>query len=153
MRWNASELARFARDDDVVTATAVALATSGGIDQYVYQPGSPGVGRYVGLWGIDTDRWPDYADRTLQAPHVNAQTARELVEQYGGWGWSAAARAGTHLAHMAHAGTEASRIMATQSAHVDMGATGAGYPVQQTLATLARGRAMIRTLSMSQGFR
>jgi Lysozyme like domain len=121
VRWDAVELARFARNagfhrDDVPVAAALALATSGGIDTYCFQPGSPGSGHYVGLWGVDVDRWPDYATRVLYAPQVNAQVAYELHQLYGGWSWMPAYDKGAHLGYVAHAATEATREVHAQTA-------------------------------------
>ena len=92
MRWDAVELARFARGagfagEQVTVATALALATSGGIASYDFRAGSPGVGHYVGLWGLDVDRWPEYAGRDLLVPFEAARVAHELWESTGGWEW------------------------------------------------------------------
>jgi hypothetical protein len=121
MRWDAHEIARFARragfvPPQVVEATAVALATSGGIASYDHQVGAPGVGHYIGLWGIDVDRHQEYADTDLWVPHVNARVAHDLTVAYDGFGWSPVHQGGHHLRDMPYAGTESTREMATQRA-------------------------------------
>lgn len=120
MRWDAHQLANVARaagfaHDDVVTATALAISTSGGLDHYDYRPGSPGSGRYVGLWGIDVDRFPWLAARPLEVPQVAAQTAYELVADHWGWHWSPWYVAGHWRAHVEHAGTESTRTYEAQA--------------------------------------
>lgn len=114
MRWDAHQIANVARaagfdHADTVTATAVALATSGGLDHYDYSPGSPGSGRYVGLWGIDTDRWPWYRSRPLEVPAVSARTVWELCRDHRGWHWSPTYEAGSWQHFVDYAGTEATR--------------------------------------------
>ena len=114
MRWEALELARFARKvgfvgDDVTTATALAIATSGGVASYDVMPHAPGCGHWVGLWGIDVDRWPEYAERDLHVPHINAETAYELHQRFSGWEWSPVYRAGSHRHHLSAAGTARTR--------------------------------------------
>jgi len=119
MKWTAAQIARVAAaagfgPADTVTATAVALATSGGLDNYDHRYGYPGTGRQRGLWGIDTDRWPAYADRPLDVPAVNATTARELCVAHDGWSWSPTWFAGHWAAYVPHAGTERTRAYTGQ---------------------------------------
>lgn len=114
MRLDPAVIARHARAAGFVGATvaeavALAYATSGGITTYDYAAGAPGSGRWQGLWGVDTDRWPDYARYDLAAPHVAARVARALYLAHDGWGWSPVWRAGSHVPYLAMAGTEASR--------------------------------------------
>lgn len=104
MRWSPATIAHYATGagfvrPDVYTATAIALAASGGIDHYDHSPGVPGAGRYVGLWGVDTDEWPDLAHDVL-TPHGAAVAAYELTRRCGGFDWSSCARAGAHLRHL-----------------------------------------------------
>jgi hypothetical protein len=119
VRWDAHQLARVAEHagwagDDITTAVAVALATSGGLDTFEHRNGAPGSGRYVGLWGIDTDAHPAYAAIELHVPVVNAHAARSLCGAYGGWSWSPVWRAGHWRAYVDHAGTERTRTYAGQ---------------------------------------
>ena len=119
MRWDAPAIASFARqggipEHEIATAIALALATSGGIATYDHVAGIPGAGRYVGLWGIDTDRWPEYADADLHVPQMNAWAAGDLYEHAGGWEWSPVFVAGTHRPHLHDAGVARSRVMDAQ---------------------------------------
>lgn len=120
MMWQAEQVARFARGagfhtDAVTTATAVALASSGGVAHYDHAVGVPGAGHYVGLWAIDIDRWPEYADRDLHVPYQAAEAAYDLTERHGGWSWSAVHEAGHHLAYVAHAGTARTKELHAQA--------------------------------------
>ena len=120
MRWDAHQLARVAEHagfvgDDVRTAVAVALATSGGMDHYRFRPGSPGSGDYHGLWGIDTDRYPWYSTVRLDIPAENARCARELCAEHWGWRWSPVWEAGHWQALTDHAGVERTRTYAGQA--------------------------------------
>lgn len=114
MRWAPIDLAHFARGagfgrDDVVTAAAVALAGSGGLDHYDVTPGAPGCGHYVGLWTIDTDRYPHYAARELHVPQRAARAAYELCGASRDWSWSAVWRAGTWRPYVDHVAVAATR--------------------------------------------
>lgn len=94
---------------DLHTATAIAWVGSGGLDHYDFSAGSPGVGRYVGLWAIDVCEWPDYAVDTLMAPQSAARAAHELTERVGSFAWSSVWRTGSErpwLDHAARAATE-----------------------------------------------
>lgn len=144
MRWDAAQIAKVARaagfgHDDTVTATALALVTSGGLDHYDYRPGSPGSGRYVGLWGIDVDRWPWYQSRPLEVPFVAAQTAYELVRDHWGWHWSPWYVAGQWRHYIDHAGTEASRDYADQPLERSNTITTSSHRIA---AAVARARAL-----------
>lgn len=115
MRWSPVEIARFARaagfyGDALTTATAVALATSGGNSTYDHRAGPAGAGRWQGLWGIDTDRWPDYRDRDLHESNTAASATHSLVTVTGGWDWSPVFRAGTHRQYLELAGTTRTRL-------------------------------------------
>jgi hypothetical protein len=114
VRWDAVEIARFARaggfqGDEVTTATAVAMATSGGVASYDHHAGAPGAGHWVGLWGIDVDRWPQYAAADLHVPRHAAKAAHELVEETGGWEWAPAAGTSYEQAMRPHAGVSRSQ--------------------------------------------
>ena len=114
MRWDAHEIARFARaagftGDDVTIATALAIATSGGNASYDVHAGVPGAGHWVGLWGIDTDRMPEWAEVDLHVPALAAEVVRTLHERYRGWSWSPTFRAGAHVPFLAEAGTARTR--------------------------------------------
>jgi hypothetical protein len=149
MRWDAVELARFARNagfhrDDVPTAAALALATSGGVDTYNFRPGSPGSGHYVGLWGVDVDRWPDYADTMLYDPQRAAGVAYELTEAHDGFGWSSTFLAGHHRPYVAHAATEATRELHAQPALAVEVPMGAHRQVAQLVDGSARRMTMLQ---------
>lgn len=108
MRWEGPSIARFATDVGFTrpalhTATAIALAGSGGIDHYDVAAGSPGTGRYVGLWALNVDEWPDYTADELQAPQRAAEVAYELTQRCAGFGWSAVWRAGNDRRWLDHA--------------------------------------------------
>ncbi|HET9247705.1 MAG TPA: hypothetical protein VFO15_18015 [Xanthobacteraceae bacterium] len=114
MRWDAHEIARFARGagfvgDDVTTATALALATSGGVASYDVHAGLPGAGHWVGLWGVNIDKWPPLGNRDLHVPQWAARAAKVLHEAHDGWHWSPTYTSGQHLAHVEHAGTARTR--------------------------------------------
>ena len=158
MRWDALEITRFARGagfarDDVVTATALALATSGGIDHYEFAPGSPGVGRYVGLWGIDTDAWPVFADTDLFVPQHAATAAHALFELVGGWEWSPTFMAGAHRAHLAAAGVSITDELRVQVAKNPLTFHRTGQRIDHALERLARTRAQLAQMSMTKGHR
>lgn len=150
MRWDASEIAKVAQHagfghDDTVTATALALVTSGGLDHFDWRPGSPGSGRYVGLWGIDVDRFPWYLRRPLEVPVVAAQTAYELVRDHWGWHWSPWWTAGHWQAYVDHAGTESTKTYSGQRAAVPFTAHNADRLHLELRDALARNRARIVT--------
>jgi hypothetical protein len=116
VRWDATEIARFARGagfagEHVTTATAVALATSGGNAAYDFRAGAPGAGHWVGLWGIDVDRWTELADHDLHVPQHAATAAYGLTSATGGWEWAGAH--GTHYQthYTEHAGAAQSRLL------------------------------------------
>jgi hypothetical protein len=99
---------------DVPTAAAIALATSGGIASYDFHAGAPGVGHYVGLWGIDVDRFLEYADADLHVPQHAAAAAKELHERHDGWGWAPAYNAGHHYHHLRTVSDDVSRELYSQ---------------------------------------
>lgn len=110
MKWGTPTIAHYAATAGFVrpqlhTATALALASSGGIDHYDHCVGLPGTGRYVGLWAIDSDRWPEYSPDTLKDPWLAARAAYELTQRCGGFGWSSVWAAGHERPHLAHAAT------------------------------------------------
>lgn len=100
--------------DAVPVAVAIAAGTSGGLTHYDHAVGIPGAGRYVGLWGVDVDRWPQYADVHLHEPHVAARAAYRLTQEHRGWGWSACYRSGWYTGFMDAAATAATRVPAMQ---------------------------------------
>jgi hypothetical protein len=138
MRWDAVEIARFARDggfheNNIRDAVAVALATSGGNDTYDVAAHTPGAGHWKGLWGVDVDRYPEYAEMDLHTPKVAAQVAYELCREHDGWTWSPAAVAGIHGSHIAQAATARTRTYDSQR-------PGVPNPVPAALAQLRDGR-------------
>lgn len=93
-----AERAGFVRPE-LPVAVAIALVASGGHPHHDHPVGAPGTGRYVGLWGIDVDRWGDYDAESLYDPWAAAQAAYALTRRNDGFGWSAHWRAGTDRAH------------------------------------------------------
>jgi len=145
VRWDAAELARVAggagfAGDALVTATALALATSGGLDSYRFRPGSPGSGDYRGLWGVDVDRYPDLAGRPLEVPRVNAATAYELWRDVRGFGWSPWWSAGQWQHWQAHAGTARTRTYAAQPLDRPVTVHTSGDRFAATLDRIRQGR-------------
>lgn len=105
MRWEPATIAHFATRagfvrPDVYTAVACAIAASGGLDHFDHRNGPPGCGRYVGLWGIDTDVHTQYDPDELGAPETAARAAYELTTAHGGFGWSPVWRAGYDRRHV-----------------------------------------------------
>lgn len=95
MKWGPSSICQFARDAGfpwrvVAPAAAIALASSGGHDNYDMAAGIPGAGHWKGLWAIDIDRWPDYAALDLADPETAAQAAARLCLAVGSFRWSPA---------------------------------------------------------------
>lgn len=110
MRWEAPTVAQFARDAGfhgpaLHVATSIALAASGGLDHYDVSAGAPGAGRWVGLWALNTDEWPEYSPGELTDPQRAAQVAYELTQRCAGFGWSSAWRAGRDRPFYEHAAT------------------------------------------------
>ena len=108
------DLARFARNagfgrDDVPIAAGLAYATTGGADHYDFVAGAPGVGHYVGLWGVDVDEHRRYRSHDMHDPRVAAAVAFELHQAAGDFEWCPAFAAGAHRPYVAHAAIEASR--------------------------------------------
>jgi hypothetical protein len=155
MRWEAAQLARFARGagfvgDDVTEATALALAVSGGIASFDHTVGAPGAGHYVGLWGIDVDRYPEYALHDLHVPQTNAAVAHELWEAAGGWSWSPTHAAGYHLAHRKHAGIERTRELHAQHAAVPVGFGAGAQRLRAAHAMFAQARDLCRDADLGR---
>lgn len=128
MKWGAPSIARFAREagffpPGLHTATAIALAGSGGLDNYDMHAGIPGSGRYVGLWAINTARWPEYTPDELVVPARAAQAAYELTQRCDGFGWSAVWKAGTERRWLDVAAAGASRLPWGETEHAPMGIT------------------------------
>lgn len=126
MKWGAPSIAQFARDagfagPDLHTATAIALAGSGGIDSYDLHAGIPGAGRYVGLWAINVHEWPDYTRDELVVPARAARAAYELTKRCDGFGWSAVWRARTERRHLGVAAAASSRLPWGETVHAPMG--------------------------------
>lgn len=150
MRWDAVEIARFARGagfagEAVTTATAVALATSGGVATFDHRVGFPGVGHYVGLWGIDVDRWPEYAGADLHVPHRAATAAHELVEATGGWAWAPVWGTSHFHAMRPHAGVTASQELHHQTPVQPFTLQHTDRRVREAIDGLAATRAMLAT--------
>lgn len=146
MRWEPAQIARFARGagfhgDDERTAVAIAIATSGGVAHYDVQAGVPGAGHWKGLWGIDTDRWPEWGDADLYVPQINAEVAHVLYERTGGFAWSPAYRARTHETHDHLAGVERTKVQHAQSATLPFTFHTTGQHVHDTGARLRRAHA------------
>lgn len=123
MRWEAPSIARFATEagfvrPDVHTATALALASSGGLDHYDLSAGIPGAGRWVGLWGLNVDEWPEYAADELTDPERAAQVAYELTQRCVGFGWSSSWRAGRERHWLDHVIAAHGRDPFTETDHV-----------------------------------
>lgn len=128
MKWGAPSIAQFARDagffpPDLHTATAIALAGSGGLDNYDMHAGIPGAGRYVGLWAINVVQWPDYTADELVVPARAAQAAHELTERLGGFGWSAVWRARNERRFLDVAASGSTRLPWGETEHAPMGIT------------------------------
>lgn len=140
MRWVPAVVAGFAADagwrgGDLVTAVAVALATSDGDDAYrdVQWPG-PSVDRR-GLFGIDvTVSFPDYVDR-LYDPRENAQRAYVLWRHHGGtFDWSPVYVAGSYVRRL----TEAQGAAAAPSRSQPVTAPAGGVVTNPARATALR---------------
>lgn len=148
MRWEPYEVARFAagagfQGDEQRTAVAVAVATSGGIASYDFTAGAPGAGHWIGLWGIDVDRWPDYATRDLHVPQEAATAAWELCRDHGGWSWSGEWRAGTHLHHFDAAGAACTNTYSYQRPGRPVTISQHGRQIRAGIERLAAVRAML----------
>jgi len=123
MRWEAPSISRFAQTAGFAppalhTATAIALAGSGGIDHYDVRAGVPGCGRWVGLWALNTDEWPEYRPDDLHDPQAAANVAYALTVRCAGFGWSAVWRAGHDRRWAAHAATASSLDPFLEADHV-----------------------------------
>ena len=97
--------------------TALALATSGGHDNYDVRAGSPGSGHWIGLWGVNVDRWPDLADVDLTDPQANARAAYRLCARTGGITWCPAGETKQWVAYHAHATSQLSYAPFTETVH------------------------------------
>lgn len=150
------ELSRFARaagfvGNDVTTATALALATSGGIAEYDFHAGSPGVGHYVGLWGIDVDRWTQYAGVDLHVPHRAAEAAYDLTQASGGWGWSPVHGTSHHHAAMAAARVSTSQELHHQTPSTSTGMALAGHRMAEAHRLFRQTREQIAIADLVRG--
>lgn len=108
MKWEGPSISDYAARagfvrPDLHTATAIALVGSAGLDHYDVAAGPPGTGRYVGLWALNVDEWPEYRADWLLNPANAARAAYELTKRVGGFGWSAVWRAGTERTWLDHA--------------------------------------------------
>lgn len=94
MRWSASTVAGFAlkagwREDDLILATAIALAASDGWDEVWNEVNSITHDKVIGLWQVPS--WLVEAETAarLTNPVVNAQSAFRLWSMFNrGWEWS-----------------------------------------------------------------
>lgn len=116
---------------DLHVATALALASSGGLTHYRHVYGLAGCGDLRGLWAMDIDRLAVDPAVDLYDPHTAAETAYALTEGHDGFGWSATYRAGAHLPYLDHAAGQSSRELHTQPLT-------APYDVHTTIDGLAR---------------
>lgn len=126
MKWDASSIAEFGRRAGFAppalhTATAIALAGSGGIDNYALRTGIPGTGHYVGLYALNVDEWPEYTADELVVPSRAAEAAHELTERVGGFGWSAVWRGAHEHRHLDVAATASSRLPWGETQHAPIG--------------------------------
>lgn len=117
MRLDLPTIAHYAREGgftghDVTTATALAWVGSGGHTHLDLALNSPGAGRYVGLWALDTTEWRDYEPAALLDPLTAAKVAFALTRRHDGFAWSQVWRAGTHEPYLDRA-----RVAATQHPH------------------------------------
>lgn len=150
MKLDTASIANVARGAGFVgrelhVATAVALASSGGLTHYHHTYGLPGTGDLRGLWAIDVDRWPGCADVDLYEPHTAAQAAQHLTDLTGGFGWSAVYRAGTWARHEAHAATESTKPLHRQPGTRAMTVNGALDLIDHNAAQIRRLRAKLHT--------
>lgn len=109
MRLDAATVAQIARDvgfvrPELPVAVAIAHVASGGYPHADHRAGMPGCGRYVGLWGIDTDRFGEWTPGDLYDPETAARAAYDLTRRMDGFGWSAHWSAGTDRPHYQLAG-------------------------------------------------
>lgn len=92
MLWGPEALAGFAqaagwKGDDLVTAVALALSSSGGDDGYHDTAGAPAYRDRRGLWSLDVLTSPQLATPGIFDPRVNAAGAYGLWAAAGGtWG-------------------------------------------------------------------
>lgn len=144
MKWGAPTIAEFGRyagfaGAELHTATAIALAASGGVDHYELAAGTPGCGHWVGLYGVNVDEWPDYTADELREAQRAADVAYELTRRVGGFGWSSHWRAGADRRWLTYAGTAASVAPFYDSEHVPVAANLYEHHVAQIRArVLAR---------------
>lgn len=139
MKWDAASIQKFARDagfvdPDTHTATAIAMAGTGGLDHYDIACGAPGSGRYVGLWAINTDAWPELSPESLLNPTGAARAAYELTRRCAGFGWSDVWKAGTDRRWLDHAGVASSMEPFTPQHHVPI----ASYALEPHFDQLTR---------------
>lgn len=90
-------------------ATAIALASSGGLTHYHQTAGLPGTGDWRGLWAVDVDRHPSVAGLDLWEPHTAAQAVYDLTTRLAGFDWSPVFVAGTWVPLEALCAGESSR--------------------------------------------
>lgn len=105
MRLSGPTIAQHARDAGVTHRllapyVAVALASSGGWDDYDVMAGLPGAGRWRGLWAIDVDRYLDYAAENMTDPHVAALCAVDLTQRTRSFRWCPAYVNGQTYRHL-----------------------------------------------------
>lgn len=156
MIYDAHTIARYARGagfvgDDVGDAVALALATSHGEANYNVRAGVVGAGHWKGLWGVDVDRYGQWAGHDLYAPQVAALAARGLTVEFDGWSWSPVWRAGAHVAYRAHASSASSNLTHAQALEQPFTLLVSGERIHAALDQLAATRAMIAAVRMVRG--
>lgn len=108
MKWGLPSIVQFCRNARVhhnllPVFAALALASSGGWDDYDVSAGTPGAGRWVGLWAINTDRYADLDPETLKDPQAAAVAAVSLTQRTHDWSWTPAYDLGHWAWHYPHA--------------------------------------------------
>jgi len=107
MKWEAPSLAHFATDAGfprsiLAGVVACALATSGGHDNYELTAGVPGSGHWKGLWGLNVDRWAEYAELDLYDPRAAAAAAYRLTARTSSLRWCPAFDSGQWKGYVPH---------------------------------------------------
>jgi len=72
----------------LVPLTSIALAATGGYDDYDVRAATPGAGRWLGLFGVNVDRWPLLDPELVLHPLDAAQHALALSLRRRSFDWS-----------------------------------------------------------------